>query len=73
MHADIEPDPIRAGLRLNLRQVRGAKGFELAPAAPDASEYANNSIIGHAGGTFRLAAGPNVVRFRVPDNITSRL
>ena len=51
----------------------GAKGFELAPAAPDASEYANNSIIGHAGGAFRLAAGPNVVRFRVPDNITSRL
>lgn len=51
----------------------GENGFELLPLAPEPTEYVNASILGHTGGPYLVAAGTNIIRFRVPDVVTSHL
>ncbi len=50
-----------------------SNAFDALPAAPDPTEYVNASIIGHPGGPYPVVAGANVIRFRVPDILTSHL
>ncbi len=55
----------------------GANGFELAPAAPDPTEYVNAGILGLPAGSppapFPVVKGPNLIRFLVPDRLMAQL
>jgi|GEM_PF-2859577 len=52
-------------------------GFEANPAAPDPTEYVNASILGLPVGAvpapIPVVAGPNVIRFQVPDRVNAGL
>lgn len=49
----------------------GDGDFDHQPLGGAVNEYAVDNIVGHPGGSYTVAAGPNQIRFLVPNNIVS--